>query len=592
MSRLQAAVIGCLVSTLATGGAAWGQVSRDSASGVDGTSWVGSLQEAGPGEFGFAAGNGKTIPILKLDIVSFNGAGDPAASAAPFHVMLGRGERLSGRLRGVTADSVEIETEAGAAPLKIARAGVLALVQRPGEVQVLREDFEQLTPARWVETGEPDVTGDPRRAGSKGLRLPAGGAAVTHRLAEPLGSGRFEVVYFDSGQRVPGQRWFVDLTFRGPAGLEPVQAVLGWEEETLAVLSRGGPALAVQPLTRAVGWHRLAVRFGGGRTDLTVDGNELAHGDAPGGPLVEIRLATEGGSPPPGLEARLDDLRLARFTEPSGRMEVDPSQDEARLIAGDQLFGQLVSADADRIAFRLDDGPAPLAWSEVSGVYFRRAPVAAATLDGVWVRLEWRVPGGGELAESDRVEGVLRAVGGSTLTVDVPYVGPVGVSTLRAMRMDVLGRFSRTVLDPTAHHLGNRPSDELAPPQPEGGTLDVPFTLAAVPSGAATLALDVLQVIGESGNLDFSDRVKAGELRTHVPLNGRPFDDLNRHVTTRNDKPVRIRLPIPAGALRVGPNVLRFEQSGTKDDPKTLDNLGLLGIAIESPPADAPGPRP
>jgi hypothetical protein len=90
-------------------------------------------------------------------------------------------------------------------------------------------------------------------------------------------------------------------------------------------------------------------------------------------------------------------------------------------------------------------------------------------------------------------------------------------------------------------------------------------------------------VIGESGNLSFSPLVKNGELRTHVLLNGKPFDDLNGHISTRNDTPERIRLPIPAGLLRPGRNVLRFEQSGTKSDPTKLDNLGLLGIAIEFP---------
>ena len=60
-----------------------------------------------------------------------------------------------------------------------------------------------------------------------------------------------------------------------------------------------------------------------------MDGDELAHGDAPGGPLVELRLATETrprSSPDATLAARVADLRLVRLAAPSGPPEIDPTQ--------------------------------------------------------------------------------------------------------------------------------------------------------------------------------------------------------------------------------------------------------------------------
>jgi hypothetical protein len=93
--------------------------------------------------------------------------------------------------------------------------------------------------------------------------------------------------------------------------------------------------------------------------------------------------------------------------------------------------------------------------------------------------------------------------------------------------------------------------------------------------------LDVVQVEGESEGLPFFFRIQKGELRTNVQINGKPIDYLNRHITSKNRTPERIRLPIPAGLLQPGRNVIRFEQVGQIDDPTSLDDLGLLGIALE-----------
>jgi len=77
-----------------------------------------------------------------------------------------------------------------------------------------------------------------------------------------------------------------------------------------------------------------------------------------------------------------------------------------------------------------------------------------------------------------------------------------------------------------------------------------------------------------------------------VALNGVPFDYLNRYITTTNDTPERIRLPLPAGGLRAGKNVFRFEQVGVENNPNYLDDMGLLGVAVEfDPGAKAAGAR-
>src|SRR5206468_4296872 len=129
--------------------------------------------------------------------------------------------------------------------------------------------------------------------------------------------------------------------------------------------------LAVQRLARRTGWHRLSLRFGPAQTEIAVDGNDLAHGKGPDGPLVEIRLASHVAgktAAPEKLAGILDDLRLVRFTEPLGALEIDAHQDEVRLAGGDQLFGTIGAADGERVWVKVVDKPVALSWSEVSGL--------------------------------------------------------------------------------------------------------------------------------------------------------------------------------------------------------------------------------
>jgi len=570
----------------------------ESIDGPDGKRLPGKL--AGDAAAGYRfepAEGGPARPFRAGDAVDFEGPGADSATATPtFRAELGLGQRISGRLGAVDAAAVTLEDGPGRRPATIARAGVLALQQRPGEVLVFQDGFEAIDPARWAVVGEPAAVAEPRLAGERALKLPAGGAALTCRLAEPVGSGRLEVAFFDEGRVLPGRRWFVDLTFRGPAGDEWVRALLGWDEESLAVQSSpGGPALPVQRLARKAGWHRLIVRFGPERTDLTVDGYALAHGHGPAGALTEIRLASQElgrAAPPRGLAAVVDDLRLSRVAEPVGGLESDPAQDEVRLVGGDQLFGRIDRADPERVTLRVLDQEATLSWAEVSGLIFRRVAAPGRAIAGAWVRAEWRAAPGADPRDLDRVEGALTAATPEALTLETPYAGTLTIPRDRLRRLKALGMMRRLVIDPMAHHLGNNVVHDLDPPQPQGRSLALTFPLDGVPDGPAALAVDVLQVAGEAEMLRYSAFVKAGEFRTNLRINGKPVDYLNRHISSMNETPERIRLPIPAGVLVAGANRVEFEGVGKKDEPDELDDIGILGVALESGIAGPGTPRP
>jgi hypothetical protein len=193
------------------------------------------------------------------------------------------------------------------------------------------------------------------------------------------------------------------------------------------------------------------------------------------------------------------------------------------------------------------------------------------------------------------IEGALIAVSESSITIATPFAGQITLPRDRRRGMRVLGSGQRIVVDPTTHHLGDNISTSppwLDPPQPEGGALERSVELARVPSGSASLVIDVVQVAGVGDGLQFSSLVKKGELLTNVTVNGKRVDDLNRHITSKNETPERIRLPVPSGLLRPGRNVIRFDQVGIASDPNYLDDLGLLGIALEFEAVSSPTPKP
>ncbi len=207
-----------------------------------------------------------------------------------------------------------------------------------------------------------------------------------------------------------------------------MRIILGWSEESLAVESPSG--LQVQRLARTPGWHRLSLRFGPDQTEVSVDGKELAHGRGPGGPLATIRLATQASGPAPRpkpMAAYFDDLQLIRFAEPPASLEVDAGQDEARLVVGDQLYGDIQSADPRRVVMAVDGKPVSLRWGEVSGLYLRRMPIQGASIEGLLVRAEWRSAPGDRPTDLDFVEGALLAQSPASLTLATPYSGTLTI---------------------------------------------------------------------------------------------------------------------------------------------------------------------
>jgi hypothetical protein len=570
----------------------------------DGRRVAGRLEGDARSGFRFAPKEGGPPIAMEPGLViqrqeSSSGPGGPSRiGPSPFHLLAGEAARLSGVIREVTPTEVRWVPDWQSGTIAMPRGCVQAIVQRPGEARVLADSFEAIDASRWSTTGRPTIVDQPRLDQERSLRLPAERAetALSHDLEEPLAAGRLELAFYDDGITAPGRECVVEPIFRGPTGrAAAIRIILGWSEESLGVESTGGPALQVQRLARSAGWHRLTLRFGPGETEIAVDGRELAHGREPGGPLCTIRLATRATGAATGAaapSAGFDDLRLIRFAEPPASLEIDPTQDEARLVVGDQIFGEIRHADADRVELAVEGRPVPLRWSEVSGLYFRRVPAQSAPVEGLLVRAEWQAAASDRSAVPDFAEGALMAVSDDSITMATPYAGTLTIPRASIRRLAVTGRGRRIVLDVSAHHLGDEFSitQPLDPPQFEGLALERTLELPGDPDRPAELVIDCVWVLPEAGDSDYSAQVRKGELRTYVAVNGRRVDYLNRHIKTGNEVPERVRIPIPAGLLRAGKNAVRIELTGDADPQPKYDDLGVLQVAVEFPAAGPPVP--
>jgi hypothetical protein len=543
--------------------------------------------------FSFVPADGSAPLALDGEsVVHFAGHGLDSRVAPPlFRVLVGENLRLSGSLRSISRADVHLGVSWQGAEVLIPRPAVQVILQRAGVARVLVDNFETLEPSRWSKSGNLSLVDDPLVSESKSLRIPSGGASVTHKLEESLSAGRLELAYHDDGSISPGQRWSIDLTFRCPIGPSLVSIFPGWTDESLAVESLSGPALTIQRLARTPGWHRLIVKFTPENMEISVDGKDLAHGKGPEGPLISVRLASVSPAadapalPPSKAPAcHIDDLQLTRFTELPASFEQDISQDDARLVTGDQLFGEILSADSERVSMSCALERASLAWGQIAGLHFRRTAAPGTVVEGLLARVEWHSGAGEGNANLDFAEGAITAITDQAVTLATPYSGSLSIprELLERVLIHTVGR--RYTMDATSHHLGDelsKGSPVLNPPEPEGGLLERSIELEEVADGAWFLVLDVLEVVGEHNNEDYSARVRNGELLTHVALNGRRFDNINRHIKTENKTPERVAMAIPAGLLRPGKNTIRLELTGTAEKETQLDDLGVLEMALE-----------
>ena len=547
------------------------------------------------------------IPLERIGSIRFESAdaagaetGAGAAATPPFQARLTLDQKLSGRLMSLDERELTMDLGDPAHPIRIGRSGLLRLTQQPGEALVFEDGFEALDSLRWTLKGKAEATKDAALTGSSSLRLEGSEGSASFNMAEAIAAGRLELGFRDDDPQASQRSCRLILNFRGSPKSDPssIAIVLAGPEAELGVESKNGPSLAVQRLRRAPGWRRLTAEFGADRTVIAIDGKELAFGGGVTGPLTEIRATFEPNSSAsaskPPVAFRLDDLRLVKFAEPSASIEIDPDQDQIRLISGDQIFGAVTAADARGLMIAANGKTASFPWSEVAEIGFRRAVAPSRPLEGLWVQIERDArPHSDPNADGrdwDRVEGVLLSVTDQTLVLDLPFTTSAPALILpraQVRSLRPLGRAWRWVLDRHPRHIGNDLRPDYDPPMPQGKTADFAFTLDPdfKVNEPIRLVIDSQGVESETKG-EFSDLVRDKGMRANVLVNGKPLDYLNRHIVTdpSADAVDHVRLTIPGGWLKPGENQIRIDQTSVSDNPTNIDDWLLLRIALERTP--------
>jgi hypothetical protein len=358
-------------------------------------------------------------PLLAVLIVS---PALHAQSPSPFragsgHVVhLRTGERLTGQLLGLDADTLQLRTTWGD-KIELPRQAVAALTQVPGRITLLDDDFRDGAKG-WTVTGKPAVMA--------AVILAEPGQALTRVLPKPLAAGHAGVSFAERDQPAGG-RWLFEAAFQGerdPRRLRVVVAGAGdlYRVETDGIAGTG------RKVARSPGPHRLTVRFGPRSLAVLCDDDVLWHNleNGPGGPLRQVRLACLPGEKDEIVKGSVSwtEFALAAAVDEPRRPPGDAAQDEVWLADGDQLFGEVIRVDRRTVVLKGRFGERSVAWSGVRGCFFREAAIVPKRLEGDRVLIRLHAPFGGE---PDVLFGVVKRRDDRALTLAHALLGEIVV---------------------------------------------------------------------------------------------------------------------------------------------------------------------
>jgi len=375
------------------------------------------------------AGQQAALPLEKLHQVRFPERPGPVCLGGAFHhVAFADGQRLTGELIALDGQTLRLRPP-WRGSLAIPRQAVRALTQPAGYLSVLEEDFESDL-GSWKVKGAAALDARQHLSGRQSLLINGGEAELT--VAQPLGSGRAEVNFYDDGI-ARGARWVVILHFQHGPQTWPLRIVVGGD--THYRMYAGGTPGEVGRLARSGGWHRLVVDFAPEFACVSVDDQVLWTGRPERATvLTRIQLASVA-LPDKGPVAGgvwFDDFALARAVEDLRHEDADPRQDEVWLASGDQLLGHVLKADRRGINLEGRFGKRTLPWSDVRGLYLRQASAPLPKGEPARTRVWLHAAGGGDL---DQLVGQLLALTASRLTLRHALLGDLEIERIWLRRI-------------------------------------------------------------------------------------------------------------------------------------------------------------
>lgn len=378
---------------------------------------------------------GQSAALSFSEVQQVRFSSEPAFQRRPgtvHQVHLASGQRLTGELIELNEKELKLRP-LGRGPFPIPRSAVVAVTHPPGLVTILDEDFESDL-KQWKLTGGPALSNRQQTSGKQSLRLEGAGQAAEYILAAPLQAGRMSINFHDPG-KVAGTRWLVEAEYARPGKPWLLRiAVAGGSENYEAESADAGGQVGT--VLRSAGWHQLSLRWDHDYLLVGVDEQRVWSSDkeGPGGPLQKLRLlgVAQGIGGAARGEMFFDDLSLARAVDRLPHRIEDATQDEAWLLAGDQLLGQVLRADRRTIHLQMRTGVQKLEWGDVRGLFLRQQTVPAKKPEGEQVRL-WLHTGLG--GEADQLEGVVRSLDARRLVLGHPLLGDLEIERPRLQRL-------------------------------------------------------------------------------------------------------------------------------------------------------------
>lgn len=491
---------------------------------------------------------------------------------------------MHAEIEAITGESVTF-TGLGAKSRAVSRKALRGVFQPAGERLVASEDFEET--ALLFAEGRLDE----RRhlSGRRSLLLRPGDAEPTARPGRLIAAGRVELSFFDTNLR-HATDWFIEAEFRAPDGGSRVAFCPGWSAAVYRTLPAGRGAATVPPLARSEGWHRLTLLFDADRVLVVLD-DRVVDTYAAAGSFVALRLRSGKAAAGERPEAWIDDVQFhEQVDDRPAELNLQKS-DLIRLAEGDELFGEIVAADPHRAKLSGRFGLRSFRWTEIRGIEFAAGGGPPGDpVTGLIATVELApVLGAGE-ADGDSLVVALQSISESELTAVHPSLGELRIPLRWIER--IVPRFAGTLqlVDAARHHLGDEIREDFRAKLAEGPRLEWTVSLDAAPKGKTYLSLQVADLEPGFGatTKDGGPRAElaAGFLRTELFVNGRRIDDLNRHVSARAipANPQRLRIALPPGLLKTGPNTVRLEQHSARNDPQQFDDCEVSRVAIEIEP--------
>jgi hypothetical protein len=484
----------------------------------------------------------------------------PAILDQPDHarqrLWLSESQNVSGSLVKLTPDNVVFEVSAKDTRT-ISRSEVRALSRYAAHAVVVRDDFEA-TSKKWKLTGGAARSQAQAARGEWSLKLGKPAQSAELVLPESVAAGRVEFS-FRTENTPRGAAWLMRATF----GEDKTFTVL------LAGTADGSDDAEAAPTT--AGWHRLSLRFRHAYALVGID-RQLVWASADRqrfGPLRKLSLVCIARGEEPAGAVFIDDVAIAQSAPAFQPSPGIGATDALRMRSGDQLFGSLTAADQATLDFRGRFSPSSFSWAEVAGVELRAAAVPTHRTMGEHVRVRFFAADG---SAPDELLGVVAALDDTALTLDHPVLGKVLIPRKRLVSIRPVFHGVRIELEHGSRYLGKVDTRVAGVPGlAEGPTLEKSFKVDAMPR-EVTLLVSVAHPGADGAAIENG--------RTDVMINGARVEALERHVRRGSAEYRRVRVALPADALRVGDNALELRLSAAPG-AETLGHCLIRHIVLE-----------